>query len=166
MCAREKDIEAKGERGIEGTSDSGAQGVGIARGMRLYHIAPILLSIPPVGRYLLRSLFFLRTVEQKEITRARHPFYSAKVSPGRLLPVSSLSLLHPSFAFSSDSPFSDPHSLRPSLGIPLAPVISAFSARSFSTVGCLTEKKVRVTNERIRADEERERGRKIMKNIY
>lgn len=43
---------------------------GIARGMRLYHIAPILLSIPPVGRYLLRSLFFLRTVEQKEITRA------------------------------------------------------------------------------------------------
>lgn len=115
MCAREKDIEAKGERGIEGTSDSGAQGVGIARGMRLYHIAPILLSIPSVGRYLLRSLFFLRTVEQKEITRARHPFYSAKVSPGRLLPVSSLSLLHPSFAFSSDSPFSDPHSLRPSL---------------------------------------------------
>jgi hypothetical protein len=53
---------------------------GIARGMRLYHIAPILLSIPPVGRYLLRSLFFLRTAEQKEITRARHPFYSAKVS--------------------------------------------------------------------------------------
>lgn len=68
--------------------------------MRLYHIAPISLSIPSVGRYLLRSLFFLRTAEQKEITRARYPFYSAKVSA----PTISLSIF-PRFLFLTLVPF-------------------------------------------------------------
>lgn len=64
ICERERE-GGRGDRG-----DVRYREEGITRGMRLYHIAPILLSIPPVGRYLLRSLFFLRTVEQKEITRA------------------------------------------------------------------------------------------------
>lgn len=61
LCVCVKEIER--EREILGARNS-------KRDTRYDHIAPILLSIPPVGRYLLRSLFFLRTVEQKEITRA------------------------------------------------------------------------------------------------
>lgn len=123
------------ERGGGDGGDVRYREEGIARGMRLYHIAPILLSIPPVGRYLLRSLFFLRTVEQKEITRA----------PG--IPFAVLRYPRPSsppvfYAFSFFHPLS-PFFLRPfpflafcvsvSTRVPSLPTFSALFTWHFNT---------------------------------